>query len=136
MSRGAPEQFSIGEEWVQLPHLLPPFFYITPLRRGLRTSRTKNIFTSRPYQCARRLFQREEKSIYSVCGKNFRFKHLNLEELCKKLKFPKTVIVEQNGQSERFLSLLRRLVYPARSHDLENIFGKELSVLSRFLTLR
>ncbi|OQV17876.1 hypothetical protein BV898_08007 [Hypsibius exemplaris] len=72
------------------------------------------------------------------CKKNFRFLPKDLQELCDALRFPAFFIADNRSKMpglEGLCLLLRRLVYPVRLHDLEIVFGRVMSVLSRFFNI-
>lgn len=72
------------------------------------------------------------------CQKNFRFLPADLRELCDVLCFPESFVADNRCRMpglEGLCLLLRRLAYPCRLHDLEEMFGRDLSVLSRLFNM-
>lgn len=68
------------------------------------------------------------------CLEFFRFTRPQIRDLCRQLELP-AVMTADNGirwaPEEGFCILLRRLAYPCRLVDLEDIFGRHVSDLSR-----
>ncbi|GAU92514.1 hypothetical protein RvY_04585 [Ramazzottius varieornatus] len=68
------------------------------------------------------------------CRENFRFEMDDLERLCTVLRIPDTVTLGNGikcSGMEILCVVLRRLAYPSRLCDIEELHGKEETALSR-----
>ena len=85
----------------------------------------------------RRKIQLESMPDYHA-RKNYRFTKYQIFNLNAALNLPETFVADNRSRIDGIdglCLLLRRLVYPQRLHDLEQIFGREQSVLSRLFNV-
>lgn len=92
------------------------------IQEGLITREALDITTLSELQC--------------LC--NFRFKAQDLIELHQPIKLPITFVADNGSRKHSFDGMcvvLRRLTNPSCLYDLDEFFGKELSILSRHRNL-